>query len=1074
MNCGERGRALAAWPRGGVGALAALLSSSLLAVAGAGVVWHRARPAGSPDAERLAWSEAAGGARLAGGRLWQVAWSQKELDQIPDSAEIRARVRQMIKDAAHDCSARCLTNLALVKLMQSRTAVAVEILERAAAWAPADAVPWSDLAVARLALAEKSGNAVALVEALEANDKALSIAPHLEEALFNRALILQRLHLVTVTRDALARYLTTDSGSAWADEARRLLAAIPTGSERLRWQIELARLAATGANPQNARGAVEASRQEARVQAEEKTLAAWGDGWLRGRRDEALRQLRMAEEVGGALVAVGSDPMIADAAATIRGAEARGDLAALAALAGGHRAYAEGMELYKAAADRQALQRFDDAARLLGRAGSPFAAWALFRVQICHYYDGENTTVLMALRQLLSEPTARRYSALRGRLSLLAGMASLRMARLSDGQRFYRQALAAFAGIAETEHIAASYFMLGEAQQMAGDLEAAWDQRLAAVALANRLGASIYYYLSLYDAAQACEQAGQQDLALVFETEMASFARAKGDALLLTETLVARARTRFRLGDAPGARRDLAAAGSWLRDVPPGERQLRLQTSVKLAAAEMLAAGPAALDTVTAAIAMARSRRDDFRLPQLVELRARIELAAGRLTPAEADLLAGIDECERQRERLLTEQLPGAFLDQHQGVFEAMVRLQLRQGQPERAFEFAERGRTRNLLETLLSEPSQGGAHIAEGVASAAAIARALPPRTTLIEFAVGADRTVAWTVSHDGLSVHELPVGELELGRRVRELRRQVEHEAEVLPREGSALFEILFGPLAASIESADALVIVPDESLQMLPFAALWDRRGPRFLIERWAISTSPSATLYLHSLYHDAELSHGLPANVLVVTAPILTGTEYANLPSLPAAGVEARQVAAAYPHATVLVGADASQQAVRAAAAHHEVVHFATHAVLNPHYPLLSAIPLSPASGDDRGGALYAQDIYQLRLTRTRLVVLAACDTGNGRLSRSEGVDSLGRAFLAAGVPAVVDSLWPVDDDPAARFFADFHRRVGAGDDPASALRAVQLALLKATTGTLRLPRAWAAYQLIGGVAAGSAH
>lgn len=100
---------------------------------------------------------------------------------------------------------------------------------------------------------------------------------------------------------------------------------------------------------------------------------------------------------------------------------------------------------------------------------------------------------------------------------------------------------------------------------------------------------------------------------------------------------------------------------------------------------------------------------------------------------------------------------------------------------------------------------------------------------------------------------------------------------------------------------------------------------------------------------------------------------------------------------------------------------------------------------------------------MQLGATRLVVLSACSTAAGRLSASEGATSLARSFLAAGVPAVVASLWDVDDLAASRLLVKFHRRIRAGDDPVKALRTVQLSEL----GTAP-PAEWAAFQLIGGL------
>jgi CHAT domain-containing protein len=1053
--------------------IALAVVAGILAAAWWSISWSQ-RSAESPEVDREAWAALLGGARLAGGRLWRVPWGPRELDAVPPSREIVALVRHITMEAEHECRPRCLANLALTKLMRRQNSTAVELLERAVDRAPEDAALWSELAVARLAVAKETGSALALVGALAADERALALEPDLAEALFNRALTLQRLHLAALARGAWSRYLGADVASPWAEEARCSLAALPSGTERQQWREALARLAAAGGRSDDVVAAVKRFRQETRLQIEETTLADWGKAWLKGDAETARHHLRLAEVLGQALVEVGSDPLIAAAVRSIRTAEARGDPESVGSLARGHLAYARGMELYKASEDRRALQRFDAAVQLLSKGRSPFVGWARFRAQLCRYYDGDNAGVLAASRALLRDRPTEHYAALEGRASLLAGMASLRLAHLGRCIRFYRQALAAFSGIGETEHVAAAHFMLAEALQMEGNLEEAWDQRLEALALAQPLGDSIYYYNSLYDAAEALRLAGEHGSALAFEDEMVRFARSKRDPLLLTETLTDRARTRSRLGGAAGARRDLATAGAWLQKVPAGERRLRLDTALRLAQAEMAAGSAEALAALTGAIQLARERRDDFRLPELYELRARSWLLEGRLEEAASDLLAGIEECERQRERILVEQLPGVFLDQWQAVFEEMVRLQLRLGQPELALHFAERGRTRNLLETLAAAEHGGEATIAGGVASAAMIARALPPKTGLLEFAVFEDCTVAWVVGREGLSVRELPVGGKDLRPRVDELRRQIEREEGAVPRESGVLFELLLRPLIDLLDRYDELVVVAGEPLQTLPFAALWDARGRRFLVERWALAASPSATLYLHALLQDVQLPRSRPSSALVVTAPLLAGTEYANLRALPFAAAEARQVAASYPRADLLAGGGASREAFREQAPRHEVVHVATHAVLNERYPLLSAIPMTPTSSDEADGALYAHDIYRMRLAKTRLVVLAACDTGRGRLSRSEGVDSLARAFLAAGVPAVVSSLWPIDDEAAERFFVEFHRRVAGGEDPVRALRAAQLALLKETSANLRLPRSWAAYQLIGGVASDSVH
>ena len=141
---------------------------------------------------------------------------------------------------------------------------------------------------------------------------------------------------------------------------------------------------------------------------------------------------------------------------------------------------------------------------------------------------------------------------------------------------------------------------------------------------------------------------------------------------------------------------------------------------------------------------------------------------------------------------------------------------------------------------------------------------------------------------------------------------------------------------------------------------------------------------------------------------------------------------------------------------------------------PAIRLRSKLVLAADAADDPG-VLTAEEIYALRLDRTRLVVLAACDTGNAYIPGSEGVTSLARAFLAAGVPTVVASLWSVDDKETSVLFDAFHQSwanrrdavaEGPGPDAVDALRAAQLAMLYSPEPANRSPRAWAGFEVIG--------
>jgi CHAT domain-containing protein len=176
-------------------------------------------------------------------------------------------------------------------------------------------------------------------------------------------------------------------------------------------------------------------------------------------------------------------------------------------------------------------------------------------------------------------------------------------------------------------------------------------------------------------------------------------------------------------------------------------------------------------------------------------------------------------------------------------------------------------------------------------------------------------------------------------------------------------------------------------------------------------------------------------------------------------------EARDIATLYARRKLLVLDDATKTHFVELAPDFDVIHFAGHGVSNDDYPALSRLLL--AGPDESSRSLFANEISAIRLTRTRLVVLAACRTSAGRIRRGEGVLSLARPFLAAGVPAVVASLWDVDDRASHSLFVAFHRALRRGHSIVDAMREAQLRALAEPDAVFRDPANWASFVVIGG-------
>jgi CHAT domain-containing protein len=146
--------------------------------------------------------------------------------------------------------------------------------------------------------------------------------------------------------------------------------------------------------------------------------------------------------------------------------------------------------------------------------------------------------------------------------------------------------------------------------------------------------------------------------------------------------------------------------------------------------------------------------------------------------------------------------------------------------------------------------------------------------------------------------------------------------------------------------------------------------------------------------------------------------------------------------------------------------YRIVHFATHSILNNEHPELSGIVLSLVNtrGQTQDGFLRVHGICSLKLS-AQLVVLSACQTALGKDVKGEGLIGLTRAFMYAGAPRIVSSLWEVDSTATAELMTRFYNKMLKDKlAPAAALREAQISMLNETQW--KSPYYWAAFALQG--------
>jgi len=534
-----------------------------------------------------------------------------------------------------------------------------------------------------------------------------------------------------------------------------------------------------------------------------------------------------------------------------------------------------------------------------------------------------------------------------------------------------------------------------------------------------------------------------------------------------------------------------------------------------------------ALARVTAALDLTEHFRgalsgSDIRTSYLASVRERYELQVALLMqlhhqrPAEGFAAKALEASERARARGLLDLLTESHADIRQGVEPAML-------ERERSLQEALRakagyriqllsqkhteqqaGDLEKEINTLTTEYEETERQIRERSPRYASLTQPQPltlaeiqhlldPNTALLEYWLGEEGSFLWVVTGDSLESYSLPKrAEIEAAARQAYTELSVNN-----PETGGKFTAALSRVLLRGVEHSllrKRLVIVAEGAVQYIPFAALRTPQGIP-LISGHEIVNLPSAST-LAVLRREMEGRNAAPRQVAVLADPVFNrndprvtggsapatpqeGTDtlvrsakesgLLSLDRLPATRLEAEAIVAQAGKDSSLqaLDFDASRQAATSPElGQYRIVHIASHTLLNSRHPELSDIILSlvDQQGRPQDGFLQSHEIFNLKLNAD-LVVLSACETALGKEVQGEGLIGLTRAFMYAGAPRVVASLWRVPDRATAELMKQFYAAMlGEGLPPAAALRKAQLTLSKERRWSA--PYYWAAFTLQG--------
>jgi CHAT domain-containing protein len=437
--------------------------------------------------------------------------------------------------------------------------------------------------------------------------------------------------------------------------------------------------------------------------------------------------------------------------------------------------------------------------------------------------------------------------------------------------------------------------------------------------------------------------------------------------------------------------------------------------------------------------------------------------ALKRQTEFQTELDAVLKMSEEYRQKIREDESRQAFFGNEQTVFDTAIENALAMGDTKKAFEFAETSRARSLLDFVqskksIAETEREFADVSKPLALNEIQAR-LPDNVQILQFAVLHEKTAVWLITKNRFEFSEQPFSDEELEKQTGNFRKMIleKNDQKTINETAGDLFNKL---IPANLDKTKILCIIPDKSLNLLPFAALFSPEG-KYLIEDFPIIYGASSTVFMAATENAEKKEKFKNETILSIGNPAFDRAENPALADLPEAETEARTIIRNYPKGVEFTGENATRRNFLDNVENAEIIHFAGHFVVNSRSPGNSKLLFADAD-------LRSNELAERRLSRSKLVVLSACDTGFERFNKSEGSIGAARSFLAMGTPLVVAGNWKVDSEASKDLMISFHRnRREKNLSSAESLRQVQIEMLRGNENNQ--PYYWAAFNLFGGFA-----
>ncbi|MGB5981410.1 MAG: CHAT domain-containing tetratricopeptide repeat protein [Nonlabens sp.] len=347
--------------------------------------------------------------------------------------------------------------------------------------------------------------------------------------------------------------------------------------------------------------------------------------------------------------------------------------------------------------------------------------------------------------------------------------------------------------------------------------------------------------------------------------------------------------------------------------------------------------------------------------------------------------------------------------------------------------------------------------------------------KTLILNYYIREESVFIYEISKNHFSATKLD-NKKELVEQISLFRKQVEDpsgEVELLKKTGAALSDNLI-PKNLQNHSFENVLIIPDKDLSTIPFEAFI--RNDDYLIQDFNIHYAYSVTLWSQQ----KSLQRNRSTKLWVGFAPSYKtkkdqGKKFSlatrsknnkefDILSLPGTVKEVEQIQHILSGES-FVNTQATKQKFKEIAPDYQLLHLAMHTFLDDEDPLFSKL-LFENNSTLSESFLTISEIYSSQFNAD-LVVLSACNTGYGKMLPGEGVMSLSQAFMSAGCPSTVTTLWQIPDIKSTKLMVGFYEHLRNGDSKSVALRKSKLNYINTSkSAKASHPYFWAAYLLSG--------